>query len=308
MRYRPRHQQNRRFGCLGRILTFLALIALLAYPFVEPYMLETEFVSLVSPNLPREIGQLRIVYLSDIHAGPFFSADRVQELISRINALNADLVLLGGDYAEDSDGAIEFFRNMPGIHARYGVFGVMGNHDRTLPEGNLSTLKSVMISAGVTPLVNMVTPVRIGTAQVWIAGTDDENNGWPDVAGVASQVRQDDYVIFMAHSPAAIAASQKVTDAQGHRNWFDLGLFGHTHGGQIALAGKWLGISKVEPRYEQGWITENRIDMLISRGVGTSVLPVRIGRRPQIHLITVRAGAAGALPQRPGVSTRKTGT
>lgn len=289
MRYRPQHQRHRGCSCLGRILTFAVLLVLLAYPFAEPYMLETEVVSLVSGDLPAEIGQLRIVYLSDIHEGRFFSHDRMKELISRVNSLNADLVLLGGDYAEDSDGAIAFFRNMPDIHARYGVFGVLGNHDRTLPESNLSVLKSVMISAGVTPLVNMVVPVRIGTGYVYLAGTDDESNGWPDVPEVAAQVKQDDYVIFMAHSPAAIPAAQKASDAQGHRSWFDLGLFGHTHGGQIALVGKWLGISKVEPRYEQGWIKENRIDMLISRGVGTSILPVRIGRKPQLHLITVRA-------------------
>ena len=146
-----------------------------------------------------------------------------------------------------------------------------------------------MMSAGVTPLVNDVASVRIGTSNICIAGIDDVNNGWPDIAGVASQTRQEDYVIFLAHSPEAIPDAQKAGDSSGRRSWFDLGLFGHTHGGQIALIGPLLGISKVDGRYEQGWLTENRVSLLISRGVGTSVLPVRIGRRPQIHLITVRS-------------------
>ena len=288
MPYRPRHQSRRGCSCLGRILTFLLLVALLCYPFAEPYMLETESVSISSADLPRDVGQLRVVYLSDIHAGFFFSQSRVSDLVQSINRLNADLVLLGGDYAQDSDGAIAFFKALPSIHARYGVFGVMGNHDRTVPESNLQLLRAAMMSAGVTPLVNDVASVRIGTSDIYIAGIDDVNTGWPDLTGVAARTRAEDYVIFLSHSPEVIPDAHKCADMNGRRGWFDLGLFGHTHGGQIALLGQYLGIAKVPVQYQQGWIVENRIDMLISRGVGTSVLPVRIGRRPQIHVITVK--------------------
>lgn len=289
MLYRPQHRRRRRGGCLVRVVVFLLLIALLTYPFVEPFLLETESVSLTSADLPADIGQLRLVYLSDIHAGSYFSPGRVEKLIHTVNRLNADLVLLGGDYASDSDGAVDFFRDLPRINSRYGVFAVMGNHDRTIPEGNLLQLKSAMISAGVTPLVNDVASVRIGSSNVYLAGIDDVDNGWPDINGVASQVRQEDYVIFLAHSPAVISEAHKANDMNGRSAWFDLGLFGHTHGGQIALVGRLLNISKVEPRYEEGWLVENRINLLISRGVGTSILPVRIGNRPQVHLITVKS-------------------
>lgn len=289
MTYRPRHQSRRGCSCLGRLLTFLALLVLLIYPFAEPFMLETETVSLTSADLPKDVGQLRIVYLSDIHEGPYFSHDRVKQLASRINALNADLVLLGGDYAVDSDGAIAFFEQLPSLHSRYGVYAVVGNHDRTVPESNLALLKAAMVRANVTPLVNSVEGVRIGASTIYLAGIDDVNNGWPDINGVAAQVRQGDYVIFLSHSPEVVPDALKAGDMNGKHNWFDLGLYGHTHGGQIALIGHWLGIAKVEDRYEQGWIKENRIDMLISRGVGTSVLPIRVARRPQIHLITVKS-------------------
>ena len=289
MTYRPRHQSRRGCSCLGRLLTFLVLLVMLIYPFAEPFMLETETTSLASADLPKDVGQLRIVYLSDIHEGPYFSHDRMKQLASRINALNADLVLLGGDYAVDSNGAIEFFKNLPSLHARYGVFAVVGNHDRTVPESNLALLKAAMVTANVTPLVNSVAGVRIGASTIYLAGIDDVNNGWPDINGVAAQVRQSDYVIFLSHSPEVVPDALKASDMNGKHNWFDLGLYGHTHGGQIALVGHLLGIAKVEDRYEQGWIKENRIDMLISRGVGTSVLPIRIGRRPQIHLITVKS-------------------
>ena len=288
MAYRGRHQHRSRLGCLARIVTFLVLVAMLIYPFAEPFMLEVENVTLTSGDLPADIGQLRIVYLSDIHQGAFFSQSRVNDLVKRVNALNADLVLLGGDYAEDSDGAVSFFRTLPNIHARYGVYAVMGNHDRTVPESNLQTMQTVMIAKGITPVVNDVIPVRIGVSNIYIAGIDDVNTGWPDLTGVAARTRAEDYVIFLSHSPEVIPDAHKCADMNGRRGWFDLGLFGHTHGGQIALLGQYLGIAKVPVQYQQGWIVENRIDMLISRGVGTSVLPVRIGRRPQIHVITVK--------------------
>ena len=288
MAYRGRHEHRSRFGCLARIITFLVLVVMLIYPFAEPFMLEVENVTLTSGDLPADIGQLRIVYLSDIHQGAFFSQSRVDSLVKRINALNADLVLLGGDYAEDSDGAVAFFRSLPNIHARYGVYAIMGNHDRTVPESNLQTMQSIMIAKGITPVVNDVIPVRIGVSNIYIAGIDDVNTGWPDLSGVAARTRAEDYVIFLSHSPEVISDAYRCADMNGRRGWFDLGLFGHTHGGQIALIGRYLGIAKVPAQYEQGCIVENRINMLISRGVGTSVLPVRIGRRPQIHVITVK--------------------
>lgn len=288
---RPNQPPKRRLGCLSRLITFALLLFIIAYPFLEPRMLETEVKSLTSSDLPADVKQLRIAYLSDIHAGFSFSQSQVESLFQRVNAMNPDLVLLGGDYAVDSDSAIAFFRNLPRISARYGVYAVMGNHDRTVPESNLTHLRSAMYNAGVTPLINEVASVRIGLSSIYIAGIDDVNNGWPDLNAVTSQVRQEDFVIFMSHSPEVIQNALLASDKNGRRgNWFDLGLFGHTHGGQIALLGQFLGISKVEGRYEQGWLRENRSDILISRGVGTSVLPIRFLRRPQIHQITILSG------------------
>lgn len=288
-RYRPRHQHRTRSGCLTRILFFLLLIALLAYPFLEPFMLATESVTLQSADLPRDIGQLRIVYLADIHAGPYFPQGRVKDLVSTINRLNADIVLLGGDYTDDSTTTIDFFNDLPRINSRYGVYAVMGNHDRTVPESNLQRIRTAMISAGVTPLVNEVSRVRIGTGNIYLAGIDDVDNGWPDLSGVSSQVSADDYVIFLSHSPAIIPQAHKATDMDGRHIWFDLGLFGHTHGGQIALVGDLLGNSNIESRYQEGWLTENRTPLLITRGVGTTIVPIRIANPPQLHLITVKS-------------------
>lgn len=284
--YDPSTSVGRKF--LKAVLILVVLL-ILAWPFIEPFLLETESVSLIAEDLPSGIGQLRIVYATDIHKGGLYNDARVTDLVSHINACGADIVLLGGDYATDSAGAIEFFQSLPRIHARYGVYAVVGNHDRTVPEANLTTLRAAMQNAGVTPLVNAVSRVRIGTSDIYIAGIDDVNNGFPDLKGVASQVSSSDYVIFLCHSPAVLSDALMAKDQNGSFNWFDLGLFGHTHGGQVALIGSLLRDDGVADTYTSGWFKQNRIDMLVSRGVGTTGLPVRLFCKPQVHLITVNA-------------------
>ena len=103
----PPHRLRRLLLVLGVLLLLFAL----AWPFIEPYLLETESVTLKAEDFPRSIGEVRIVYLTDIHKGGGFGSSRVAALIARVNQLNADIVLLGGDYAEDSAGAISFFKD-----------------------------------------------------------------------------------------------------------------------------------------------------------------------------------------------------
>lgn len=288
MGYRARHKARSKSRLVGIVLCFIALL-LVAYPFLEPFLLETESVTLTSANLPADIGQLKIVYASDIHQGPFFSQGRVRSLVSRINALNPDIILLGGDYADTSDEAIEFFRNAPAFHARYLTAAVVGNHDRTAPESNLEVLKQAMYDAGIVPLVNSVTRVKIGTDYIYLAGIDDVENGWPDLEGVAAQVDRDDYVIFLSHSPSILTKALDARDRDGDKGWFDLALCGHTHGGQVTLLGQpVLSFARNQGRYWRGWYEANRSYMLVSNGVGTSGAPVRLFAQPQIHLITVR--------------------
>ena len=289
--YRYRRPQRRRIR-VRWLLTALLLTALVAYPFIEPMTLNLAEHTLSVANLPANLKNLRIVFASDIHQCAWFSQERVNEVFTTINNINADLIVLGGDYATDSDGAIEFWRNAPPLHSRLGVYAVLGNHDRTEPESNLASLVRQMQDAGVTPLVNSLSRVKVGQSYVYIAGVDDYYNGFPDVAGVASQVRADDFVIFAGHSPDLMPSVLKARSSDGDSHWFDLALFGHTHGGQINVMGH-TPFNNLQTeagaRYLTGWLEENRAAILVSNGVGTSGAPVRLFAPPQIHLITLKS-------------------
>lgn len=289
--YKYRRPQRRRLP-LKWILLSLLLLVLAAYPFLEPRMLTIEEHTLYVSDLPPNLKNLRIAYASDIHQGPWFSQKRVDDVFSTLNGLSADIVVLGGDYAVDSESAIAFFRHAPSLHARLGVFAVLGNHDRTEPESNLTVLTKEISDHGIIPLVNDVARVKVGQSYVYVAGVDDYHNGFPDVPGVAAQVKKEDFVIFAGHTPDLMPDVLKAKTAAGDNHWFDLALFGHTHGGQVSVLG-YTPFARLSPevgaRYLSGWLEENRAAILVSNGVGTSGLPVRLFAPPQVHLITLKA-------------------
>jgi len=292
-RYVYKHRKpQRKHIHIRPLLIMLAVLMLLSYPFIEAGMLTIQEHTLYVTGLPANLKNIRIVYASDIHQSWWFSQKRVDNVFRTLNNLSADLIVLGGDYAMDSDSAVTFFETAPRLHARLGVFAVPGNHDRTAPESNLKLLSEAMKDAGVTPLVNSVARVKVGQSYLYVAGVDDSYNGFPDVAGVAAQVMKDDFVIFAVHSPELLLDAQKATDMYGDSHWFDLALFGHTHGGQINLFGytPFKNTSdELSARYLTGWLEENRAGILISNGVGTSVAPVRLFAQPQVHVITLKA-------------------
>ena len=139
----------------------------------------------------------------------------------------------------------------------------------------------------ITPVVNEVISVRIGTRDIYIAGLDDVTNGKPALAEVAAKCKADDFVILLCHNPGIITEALAAVDKEGRRGWFDLGLFGHTHGGQIPLLAGKLGLPERNASYQGGWYTPNRLNILVSNGVGTTGLPLRLGCSPQLHVITV---------------------
>ena len=288
---RGRHQVRNRHRRRWLIFLIVLLILMICYPLVEARLLQTENKTLQSDDFPIEANNLRVVYLSDINYGFWFSDADLSRLIGRINSLRPDLLLFGGDYATDNETAIKFFRTLQKqgtIHSRYGIYGVIGEADRGESDATCKQLTEAMTNAGVVPLVNKVAPVNIAGRQIFIAGLDDKLTGKPDIKGVAKSVNAGDYVILLCHNPSVIQEAQVAVDASGNLSWFDLGLFGHTHAGQMAFFSTALNIAEDVPdRYRSGWLKENRVDLLISPGIGTSVFPGRLFCFPTIHCITI---------------------
>ena len=280
-----RKKKPHEIGLFGRLLARLPSSCALFYPVYLAAQLDTVEETYVSSRWPREFDGLKIAFASDIHYGTLLKEDRVRKLAERINALEADIVLLGGDYGQHSDGAVDFFRLKPGFKARIAVLGAYGNHDRTLPEYNVSWIAQVMRRDGVIPVLNDAYLIKRNGKKIAFASTDDYFNGAPDLKRVARLCRKADFTVFFPHNPDILPKTQKKSGGL----FYQLAICGHTHGGQVSVFGHAIKSSSIYgDRFLSGWKHEQGADILISNGVGTSGLPVRLGARPQIHLLTMK--------------------
>ena len=291
---RGRHQKKNRRRLIIFLLIALFVLLIIAWPFAEARIILTVRDSRQFDDLPSDANHIKVVFVSDIHWGFWFSDSDLKHLVSRINELSPDIVVFGGDYATDNATAIQFFDHLRAagtIHKRYGVYGVLGEADCGDSAYDRASLLEAMRNAKVTPLVNQVESVNVGSGKIWLAGIDDVLGGNPDIAYVARKVSVSDFVILIAHNPQLIESAQQQGDKNGSLGWFDLGLFGHTHGGQMAIFSDWLDLyDDIPDTYISGWREENRSKILVTHGIGTSVIPCRLFCFPQIHCIelTVR--------------------
>lgn len=223
---------------------------------------------------------LRVAFASDFHAGPTTSKKILKAACAALESLDADVLLLGGDFvtvrAADIDDLAPLLAE---VHAPLGKFAVLGNHDL---RANSTALKKALGRAGVRMLINETVQLPPPYDHVTIAGLDDPIRGSPrgEILDEASEVR-----IVLMHAPDGLLAI-------GDRD-FDLALCGHTHGGQISAPGgvmPYLPYGKLSRKYPVGLFRlgpTGKRAMLVSRGVGCSTIPVRVGSPSQVHLFTL---------------------
>lgn len=224
---------------------------------------------------------LVLAFASDFHAGPTTHPQIYGRLIEELDRLQPDVLLLGGDYVSSKAEHVDV---LAGILSRcqppLGKYAVLGNHDLWTDRHHITRQ---LRSAAVDVLVNRNVPLPAPFDQVSICGIDDPWMGRVDAVSTfrgAGPIR-----ILLSHSPDGLRL------LGGQR--FDLGLAGHTHGGQIAYPDGSPIVSVGGPlsrRYSRGRfdIAENG-PLIVSRGVGCSNLPIRINADPELIVCTLHA-------------------
>ncbi len=228
-------------------------------------------------QLPRP---LVLAFASDLHAGPTTHAAMFDDLAQLIERERADVVLLGGDYVSLSGRHVGKLAKLfeTAAAAPLGGYAVIGNHD--IWQGR-SAIEAELRRAGVQVLVNRNQRLPPPFDRVSICGIDDPWTGQPSPRATfegAGDVR-----IFLMHSP----------DGMWHLNdeRFDLGLAGHTHGGQIAFASGRPLVAPNGPlsrRHCRGRFEFANGPLIVSRGVGCSTMPLRINADPELIVCTLR--------------------
>ena len=220
---------------LLKIIPFFFLIGILlgGYVFLEPFFLEEKYIALQNPNIPPEFQDTRVVFLTDIHHGPYFSQMRLEKLVNRVNGLQPDIILLGGDYVHRSPNYIKpCFGALMNLEATLGVYGVLGNHDHW---EDAALTRQCMEAAGIHLIDNEAYWVEKNGGRIKIGGVGDYMEDIQDIEPTIADINNDDFVLLVTHNPDYVKemSTEKV----------DLVFAGHTHGGQVTFLGLWAPLS-----------------------------------------------------------------
>jgi predicted MPP superfamily phosphohydrolase len=238
-------------------------------------------------DLPSAFEGVKIVQISDIHAGSYITNEPMKEVVHLINNIKPDLVFLTGDFVNFNDEEYDIISdNISQIRSTLGNYGCLGNHDHFMPEKSTRKLVQKIEASNVQMLNNQNTTITINGQKLQIAGVD--NTGYGQNFGdfhKANQNTDEDYpIIWLVHDPTNWDPRMR------NKLRCDLVLSGHTHGGQIGLNVLGNVITPARFVYKQwaGLYQEGNSQLYVNRGLGTTGFPIRISVPPEITEITLR--------------------
>ena len=172
-------------------------------------------------------------------------------------------------------------RELGGLRARDGVFASMGNHDY-FTEGD--AMADALAAAGLSVLRNSGVELERGGARIFLAGVDDTWSGRDDLTAALAARPAGMPTVLLAHDPVLFTAAA----ARG----VALTLSGHTHGGQLGVpffAKRW-NLARVITRFTTGLYQDGAATLYVTRGLGTTGVPIRLLVPPEITVLTLRCG------------------
>ncbi|HET6390060.1 metallophosphoesterase [Hyphomicrobium sp.] len=293
--------------------------ALSGYALAEAFRENVTTYNLIPPNWTSGL-KLKLAVLADLHVcEPWMSVERVQNIVEQTNRLEADAVLLLGDYvvgyrlgqysAKVSDQA--WAQALAGLKAPLGVHAVLGNHDwwdseEVQERGAGPTPAGLALqAAGITVHENTAVRLEKDGHPFWLAGLGDQwafrprgassdefaegsktrFRGVDDLPGTLRLVTDDAPVVLMAHEPDIFPVMPERVS---------LTISGHTHGGQVRIFGYAPVVpSRYGSRYVYGHIVEGGRHLIVSGGLGCSSLPIRFGSPPEIVMIELGGAEEG---------------
>lgn len=289
------------------------------YALAEPFRLSVTRYRVAPHGWPRGL-TLCVAVLADLHAcRPWMPVERIRQIVARTNAIGPDAVLLPGDFVVSHrigkiSGHVDhddWARELARLEAPLGRHAVLGNHDwwesLAVQRARNRTVRVAVAQAldrvGIPVYQNDAVRLTKDGQPFWIAGLGDQWAFWPrkenyqrfvkggkigyegvdDLPGTLAKITDDAPVILMAHEPDIfphVPARVALT------------LSGHTHGGQINLAGYTPVVpSRYGNRYVYGHIVEENRNLIVSGGLGISGFPIRFGVPPEIVLVELASDA-----------------
>jgi predicted MPP superfamily phosphohydrolase len=234
-----------------------------------------------SPTLPPALDGLRIAHLTDLHL-PCAAADRAAKVIA---SEGPDVVVITGDTISGLRRVDLVTPFVARARGRLATLAVRGNNDHFWAKIPASRFAAAYAAAGATLLDNAHATVHYNGAALQIIGLDDPGVGHPDVAAATRGADMTLPTVWLMHAPAFI---DRIVPNPPSLPPALLVLAGHTHGGQIRGPGCTPVVPRASGRFRQGWYDAPLGRVYISRGIGTSVVPLRFLCPPELPIFTLR--------------------
>jgi predicted MPP superfamily phosphohydrolase len=271
-------------------LLFLGLPGVGAYAsFVEPVWLRVKRLTIPLPNLPLGLDGIRVVHLSDLHMGSEVPAWFLRRVVTTVQRLAPDVIVLTGDFVhsrpEDADGLTNVLQD---LRAPHGAFAVLGNHDYAVNypgDRGMRGVEEVVITAldraGIPVLRNEGVEIAIGRSRLPLYGIDELWSGRAQVSPL-HEISSVFPRIVLCHNPDVVRFLPEQNK--------DLVLCGHTHGGQVRIPPfRPLLTMTSDRRYWGGLSARGDGWVFVNRGIGYT-WRVRLAARPECVEVTLRRG------------------
>ena len=271
------------------ISVMIAILVLCAlYLHYENTKLQVSHYNIINNNIPVDFNNYKIVQISDFHNTKFKTL--TNDLIEEIKEQKPNIIVLTGDLIDsnktDVEVAINFIKKINNIAP---IYYVSGNHEASI--SSYTKIKEQLTENKVIILDNKTEVLKINESEINLIGIDDPRMVYESFVSDSEIIKveldnakydDDKYSILLSHRP-------ELLDAYVEKE-LDLVLVGHAHGGQIRIpfiGGVVAPNQGFFPKYTSGIFEESKTTMIVSRGIGNSILPFRINNRPELVVVTL---------------------
>ena len=277
---KPKSRNTKKQKYIKLAVTLSIVIVIILFCNFQNKHLETTHYTYAAEQLGADLEGYRIVQISDLHNAKFGKNN--QKLVDRIRECEPDMIVLTGDLVDSNhtnvDRAVQFVDEIVKICP---VYYVTGNHEYWLEKSEYDELMSGLADAGVVILDNQVVEISRGDAKFRLVGLDDRSLSDGTLGTLLNDERE--FTVVLAHEPQYLARYAGTG--------VDLVLSGHAHGGQFRLpfvGGIVAPDQGFLPEYTAGEYYMNGTEMIVSRGLGNSVIPVRLFNYPEIVCVELK--------------------
>jgi hypothetical protein len=243
-------------------------------------------------NLPADLEGFKIAFIADIQADKYTDDDRLQYFIDKVNSTNPDIILIAGDLITSTPDYIKKSAEFVGrMNSKYGIYSCVGDHDNwAYREDNPRSIKEItdaLAEQDVEMVHNSKRDIKVGDSDLcitFITNTYVETINEKVLDSLTYNDAGCDLKIFLTHQPRSVMIDKAV------KKDYNLFLAGHTHGGQITLTFPFVYITPTmfETKYIRGDFWFDNMLMVVTRGLGMSLAPIRYNSTPEVTLIILK--------------------